>query len=103
MRGVRGWVVGGLASALLLGCASIPAVPLMDELESALLEEPRGPRWPDPPAEARVVHLGSISRSGAFEPRPALWRRVLSAIRGAREEGFVRPASLCVRGTTLAV
>jgi sugar lactone lactonase YvrE len=89
-----------VATALLLGGCAGSRGPLLDELAGA---PPAGrPRWPPPPAEARIEYLGSIEREGTFGGRSWL-RRIASFVTGAGERHFVRPAALCVLGSRLAV
>ena len=93
----------GLAE-LALACASAPVTPLLDDLDSVAQVDEVRPRWPAPPAAAHVVYLGSIETRHSFEPRPSFWRRAVALLKG--DEGglrFVRPAGLCVFGSTLAV
>lgn len=90
------------ASVLMLGCALAPTVPLLDELHG------RTPgvavvRWPQPPAETRILHLGEISSESGFGARKSVWRRIYSIFAGAAERRLVRPAALCLNGSKLAV
>lgn len=69
-------------------------------------ELPPGPdamRWPAPPAEARVVHLGEIKDEDGFVPPRPWYVRAWRGLLGRRGERLLRPAALCVRGDRLAI
>lgn len=86
-----------------LACPSVPVVPLLDELESATASNNYGPHWPPPPAQARVTYIGSIETQRSFEPRQQGWKRLGALFKGDDGLRLVRPASLCVRGSMLAI
>jgi sugar lactone lactonase YvrE len=87
-------------TALTLVTCQIPAPrPLLQEVR---LEELR-PRWPRPPANARVIYLGQISGEEEFDRSRSWLRRLADRFLGRSQERFVRPAALCVRGDRLAV
>jgi hypothetical protein len=89
--------------ACILACTPRPGTPLLDEFDSNAAGDGARPQWPPPPAVARVSYLGVIQEERAFEPRPSLWRRIASLFRGDQGLRLVRPAAVCVRGSTLAI
>jgi DNA-binding beta-propeller fold protein YncE len=90
-------------SAFALACAPASVTPLLDQLDNVTAEQEGMPQWPQPPAEARIRYLGSISTKQEFEPRPPIWRRIASAFFEGEETRLVRPGAVCVRDTTLAI
>lgn len=84
-------------------CISASPIPLFDELGDVTAEYEGRPQWPPPPATARIRYLGAISAKRDFEPPPSLWRRLVSVFVGEPGVRLVRPAAICMRGTTLAI
>jgi sugar lactone lactonase YvrE len=80
-----------------------PAIPLLEELHRPAPTQDQSLRWPPPPGDPRIVHLGAISADSGFEGRRTLWSRVLAAFTGDPRRRFVRPAGICLQGSRLAV
>jgi len=90
-------------TAIVAACSPMPPMPLLDELDDVEVEYPGRRQWPQPPAEARIRFLGTISGKRDFEPRAPIWRRVATWFSGDEGVQLVRPSAVCSRGSTLVI
>jgi DNA-binding beta-propeller fold protein YncE len=61
------------------------------------------PQWPPAPAPARVRFLQQVAMASDWGVSRGWWGRVVDAVTGRRETGFVRPTGVCESGGVLYV
>lgn len=96
-------LVVSVGLAILTACVPAPPPPFVEDLRARAAVREDRIRWPRPPAETRIEYLGEIDGEAGFGVRRALWRRIFSALIGARGVRLVRPAALCRANSILAV
>lgn len=59
--------------------------------------------WPAPPHRPRVRYVGAVARPRDLGVNPSFWKRIGEFFAGAKQEWFVRPTGVAVKGPRIYV